>query len=48
MTFGEFKKLTESLPDDTEIKVLDYPAEYSLDKDDLYYHSSGDLLLIEI
>ena len=48
MTLGEFRKYTESLPDEIEIKICECPAEYSFDKDDLFYHSSADLLIIDI
>lgn len=48
MTIGEFKKLVETLPDETEIILRNCPVEYSLKEEDIQYHASGDVLIIDI
>lgn len=48
MTLGEFKKLVETLPDETEIVLRNCPVEYSLKEKDIMYHASGDILIIDI
>lgn len=48
MTIGKFKKLVETLPDKTQIIIRDCPVEYSLKEEDIQYHASGDVLIIDI
>ena len=48
MTLGEFRKLTEDVPDETSIVIRDCPTEFSLEEKDISYHIIGDVLVINI
>lgn len=48
MTFGEFRKLTEDVPDETSIVIRDCPTEFSLEEKDISYNISRDVLVINI
>lgn len=48
MTLGEFRKLTEDVPDETSIIIRACPAEFSLEEKDISYNILRDILVINV
>lgn len=48
MTLGEFRKLTEAIPDEIPIIIRDCLTEFSLEEKDLSYNILKDILVINV